>query len=304
MKKVFNLFLMAGAVVALASCNPGNNNPENGKGEVTFEVTVSNVKATTAQVDIKPSADTVAYYFDIVEAEDLKDFESKEAYADTLITFMKAYVDYIIESGWGDFYGVSSVNDILSRGADGYEFTDLDPETGYVALAFCVDTVNFEPVGKVAFKEFTTIAIQKSENVISFVQDADNKALIHINATNDDPYLWAYIEKDTLSAYYDGDAAEYMSDLVSVLDEFGYLDYLISEGSEDYLTSDEITEPAMYTFIAVGLKGTVINTDAFTADIDVTADMCGTEEEIADEAPRKAAALRPAKSISKRFALK
>ena len=304
MKKVFNLFLMAGAVVALASCNPGNNNPDNGKGEVTFEVTVSNVKATTAQIDIKPSADTVAYCFNIVEAEDLKEFESKEAYADTLITYMKAYVDYIIEAGLGEYMGVSSANDILSIGADGYEFSDLDPETGYVALAFCVDTVNFKPVGKVAFKEFTTTAIKKSENVISFVQDADNKALIHINATNNDPYLWMLIEKDTLAYYYGGDAAECISDYVSYLDELGYLDYFISEGSEEYLTSDEITEPAMYTFIAVGLEGTVINTDAFTADIDVTADMCGTEEEIADEAPRKAAALRPAKSISKRFALK
>lgn len=296
--------LMAGAMVALVSCDPSNNPVEGGGDDnASFEITVSDVKATTASVAIKPTANDFAYYFDLVSEEDLKEYASKEAYADTLITFMKEYVDEIIESGYGDYYGVSDASEILSKGEDGYDFTDLDPETKYFAIAFKVNTETFKPEGKVAFKDFTTTAIQKSNNVITFTQDATNKALIHINATNDDTYYWGLIEKDTLQAYYGGDATEYMGDLIAYLDQLDYLSYFLSNGSETYLTSNEITEPAMYVFMAVGLEGTTMTTDVFTQEIDVTQDMCGEEEEEAS-APRRVAKFNATKSLSKRFVLK
>lgn len=300
MKKLFSLFLAAGAMVALVSCDPQNSVEE---GNANFEITVSNVKATTASVAVKPAADNFMYYFDMVSEKDLKEYASKEAYADSLITFMKEFVDAIIESGLGDDYGVSDAKDILSQGKDGYDFTDLDPETKYFAIAFKVNAETFKPEGKVAFKDFTTTAIQKSNNVITFAQDADNKALIHINATNNDTYYWGLIEKDTLQAYYGGNATEYMGDLIAYMDEIGYLSYFISNGSEEYITSEEITEPALYVFMAVGLEGTVMTTDVFTAEIDVTKDMCGTEEEEAG-VPRRIAGVHATKSLSKRFALK
>ena len=299
MKKLFSLMLMAGAMVALVSCDPSNN-PE--EGNASFEITVSDVKATTASVAIKPTANDFAYYFDVVSEEDLKEYASKEAYADTLITFMKEYVDAIIEAGLGDYYGVSDASEILSQGEDGYDFTDLDPETKYFAIAFKVNTKTFKPEGKVAFKDFTTTAIQKSSNVITFTQDATNKALIHVNATNNDPYIWAYISKSDLTEYYDGSALECMKDNIDYWNENYDLSTLISTGSETWLTTSEITEPALYVFMAVGLEGTTMTTDVFTQEIDVTQDMCGTEETAS--APRRVARVRTTKSLSKRFVLK
>ena len=301
MKKLFNLFLTAGAMVALAACDPNPaENPNEGNDSANFEITVSNVKATTATVAVKPAADDFMYYFDMVAESDLKKYASKEAYADTLITYIKEVCD----AGWGEsLFGGPEAKDMLSRVEEGYNFTGLDPETKYFAIAFKVNAETFKPEGKVAFKDFTTIAVQKSENVITFVQDADNKALIHINATNNDSYIYAWIEKDTLDTYFEGDAKECLELNIQYWDEDGLLSYYISNGSEEMVTTRYFTKPALYTFMAVGLDGTVMTTDVFTADIDVTKDMCGTEEGETG-APRRVAGLRATKSLSKRFSLK
>lgn len=292
--------LMAGAMVALVSCDPSNN-PE--EGNASFEITVSDVKETTAHMAVKPSSNDAFYFYSVVESDTIARYESKEAYASDLIGEMKEYVDILLEAGYGELLGITSAKDLLTQGAQEYDITDLDPETKYSAFAFEVDTATFAIKGKVAVKEFTTIAIEKSANVITFVQDSDNKALIHINATNNDPYIWAYISKSDLTEYYDGSAIECMKDNIDYWNENYDLSKLISTGSEQWLTTSEITEPGTYVFIAAGLAGTVLTTDVFTQEIDVTQDMCG-EEEIAVDAPRRVAKFNATPSYTKRFALK
>lgn len=283
MKKVFNL-LMAGALVALVACNPTDKNGvDDAKegGNADFKITVTGITESSATVAVVPSNDSIYYYFLAIPADTLNKYDSKEAYADF---FLADFIDYIAD--YNDYYGTSyTLLKQLSQGIDKYEFEEeLNPSTVYYAIAFQVDPDNEKVVGSVAYKEFTTLELEKSANVISFELDGDT--VINIKTTNDDEYLWTYIQKDTLAKYYDGDAKACLEYYVAYIEDY-YGDYvtyywsyyIVSSGDETYSIKDNFVkgESGTYVFIAAAMYNTIINSDVFTQEIVITEDMCGEE---------------------------
>lgn len=283
MKKIFNL-LMAGALVALVACNPTDKNgvddaTEGGNAE--FKISVTGITESSATVAVVPSNDSIYYYFLAIPADTLNKYDSKEAYADL---YLADFIDYI--AYYNDSYGTSyTLLSQLSQGVDKYEFEEeLNPSTIYYAIAFQVDPDNEKVVGSVAYKEFTTLELEKSANVISFELDGDT--VVNIKTTNDDEYLWTYIQKDTLAKYYDGDAKACLEDYVAYIEDYYgdyvtyFWSYIVSSGDETYSIKDNFVkgESGTYVFIAAAMYNTTINSEVFTQEIVITEDMCGEEE--------------------------
>lgn len=299
MKK--NLFLMMGAIVALSlvGCNNekgGGNEPEPEK-TVTFNMTATNATATTIDITITPSDTTVFYFANILDAN-VFDVYSEDSIAIILLAQMEAdyeqYADAYKEQGYGDNFAEVE----LFRGAlDGQTVSGLDPETNYILFAFVVDTATIAKKGDFAKKSFTTLAVQKSNNQISFAQDANEKNIIHVTATTEDPYLWIYgpaeeVTAETALATLEGNIDYYkqMGDAYGI----DFLSMLLSVGNEDIDTKEnfEMGDEGDYIFFACGVEGGIANTDAFLSDIiNVTTDMCADTTQTTEPeaiAPRRA----------------
>lgn len=278
MKKLFNLLLM-GTMVALVACDPINPNPTPTPTATTFEITVSDITATTANVSVKPSNDTVYYLTDLLEEDELQEYASIEAYADSLLDYLPAYVEWY-NANYGPYYGEIAIEDMFVKGLDEYDYEELEPSTKHYVFAFQVDLNEMKRVGDVTTKEFTTLELKKSENIITFNHN-EGDTIINITTTNSDDYFWTYIEKDTLAHYYDGDAAECFAETVEYwADYYGsWFSLLLSSGDEEINTKEFMEEPGIYVFMAANLYDTTINSDVFTVEINVTKDMCGVAED-------------------------
>lgn len=289
MKKFFNL-LMIGAMVALVSCDPKTNDPTTPTDGATFAIAVSDITASSATVAVTPSDTAIYYYYDVIDEASLLEYESKEAYADSLVDYMPVYVEWY-NSYYGAYYGTISVEDFLIKGYDEYEFDDLDASTKYYVLAFQINATEWKRVGNVSFKEFTTPVLPKSDNIITF-SHTDGDSIINITTTNDDDYLWVYIQKDTLDAYYESVEDCFEDYLNYYIDYYGsWFSLLLSSGDEEINTKEYFDTPDKYVFMAANIyNSSVINSDVFSFEIDVTQDMCGEAED--DDTTEDAAAPR------------
>lgn len=126
MKKLFTLMLATLAVCCVA-CLP--NEGGSGKDSAEFDISVSAITAESATVSVTPSNDIETYYFDILEKSEFDTFDSKIEVAELIVSELQNICNE---------YDVSLV-DILSKGADSYDFSELAPATEYVAYAFGVN---------------------------------------------------------------------------------------------------------------------------------------------------------------------
>ena len=115
----------------------------------TFEVSVTNITATSATVSVVPSNNDT-YYFDVIEKEYFDLYTDKKEFATELVADVKAMYE-----GYG-----YTLADALSLGNDDVTYegeSALDPNTEYYAFAFGVSssgTITTE----VTVKAFTTLA--------------------------------------------------------------------------------------------------------------------------------------------------
>ncbi len=261
MKKSFNLLLIS-VLCALASCNPPAEEP------MTFQISVTDTTAVSATVAVKPSVDTKAYFFTVDLADSVNRYESKEAYANEFLPIFADYIDdYNKEAGTSyTFEGE------MSKGPDTVVFKELAPSSRYYVLAFQVDVPNKKCVGKVAFKEFTTLELQKSDNVITFVHN-EGDTIITIQTTNNDTYIYTKLDKDVFNFYADETAA--MEQYVAFLRDYlpAYFDFYEKTGTQTLKIKDEVSYPGTYVFMAANVKDMYINSPVFTKEITVTQEM-------------------------------
>lgn len=294
MKKVFNLLFCGALVAALAtSCTPNppdENNGNNGSDTiatttptdpVTFSIVVTDITSTTANVAVNPSDNNVLYYYDVLAAEIFDEYTDAQVASILLEDMVEDYEENKAE--YEESYGVTDFADAyLSSGADNWDFSGLTASTTYYAFAFAIDTTTMTVSGDLTKESFTTTEVIPSDNVLSFTQDADDKTLITVNATNDDPYVWTYITTEELATYYDGDVTEAWLDYVALLDAYGFLDWLLSYGTETFYTTDNFTEAGEYVLMAAGYNGGQ-TTEVVTYTLTVTEDMIGAEDESGDD---------------------
>lgn len=127
--------------------NPGDN--PGGGGNVsdnTFNIGVSQITASNANVSVSPSNNDT-YYFDVAEKSLVDSYADKKAFAKELIDDLTSWC---ANNGY-------VLGDALSSGADSYLFDNaLEPNTDYYAFAFGV-TANGDITTDITLKTFKTL---------------------------------------------------------------------------------------------------------------------------------------------------
>ena len=226
----------------------------------TFEITVSDVTASTATVSVTPSDSSVWYYYDIIPVEYFNEYADADELAKDYLEWIEDEVEYYQE------YGVDYVfEDWLSRGVDGYDFSDLTAETEYVAFAFAVDTSTHLNTGAFFQTHFTTLPVE--ETLLTFELANSDTALWFLPNSDEITYFADYVSVDTLSAY-NITAAEFFEADVEYYGE--YISYFTQKGAI-YLPWSYLNPGDTYVFLARAYNAGEWNSDLFTTEFAVPA---------------------------------
>lgn len=122
MKKIFR-FMLAMVALCCVACSP--NGIFGGKGNINFEITVSDISDTSATISVVPSNDNT-YFFDVVPASEFGSYSKSEDFATDIVALIKQ----VCNEYEMDF------SDYLSSGKDAYTNDILEANTSYVAYAF------------------------------------------------------------------------------------------------------------------------------------------------------------------------
>jgi len=282
MKKYLLIFAVAVSAIAFNSCKPKNNpdNPDNpdkpSTPEVTFQIAVTDITATTAKVSVTPSSESAFYYFDIIAAEYISEYSSDSAMVQDYVDYYEEMVEeYNKETG--SHY--SFFDEFVSQGTDGLEYESLSPSTEYYAFAACLDTTDNHVYGKVTKVSFTTDEVQNVQ--FSLTATPTDTCVIFTPNNNSITFLQDYMDTDTLNAYIVANGftnAEqyfqaYMEYVGQMLVYYGYtLDDMAISGPFYISYTDQYVTPGRpFTLMAQAYTGGVFNSNFVSVAFDIPA---------------------------------
>ncbi len=243
--------------------------------DLAFDIQISDINSNGARVIVKSNRPDVLWYSDAFEKGYLDVYTPAQLAQAQLEAMYQEWVQY--EEEYKMQYGEDmTFADFFYAGneTDDYVYDYLDPATDYIILAFGVDLEMLEAVGTPAFKEFSTPEAEPSTNIISFSFANDT---LYINTTNDDPYFWNAFLPEDVADYGVETATEAWEAVVAEMDEVGWLEYFLSEGSEaNAVKSYFYGLPGTHTIVAAGWNGQR-TTDYFIYELTLT------EEQVTNE---------------------
>lgn len=123
--------------------------PRKAKQDVSFEIAISNISFSTADVTVTPSDNEATYYFDALEAS------QAEAMSDAEIVAL--FKEYFEDDAADNEMSIQEyMAYMLSQGEDAYTFKYLSPSTEYTVVAVLMDE-NAEAQGAMTRKNFKTL---------------------------------------------------------------------------------------------------------------------------------------------------
>ena len=245
-----------------ASGNGGGN--DDVVSNNTFNISVSDITANSAQVSVTPSNNDT-YYFDVIDKAIFDQYANKKDFANEVVSMLQE----LYES-----YGYT-LADALSSGADGYFYDgDLDANTEYYAVAFGVSS-NGAITTDVTTKLFKTLEGSGNDDVvsnntfnISVSGITANSAQVDVVVSNNDTYYFDVVDKVVLDQYSDKKAfaSELVGELVEYLGAYGIpLEYALSTGNDGYFFDGNLDANTEYYAIAFGVSSNgTITTDVTT----------------------------------------
>ncbi len=277
---------------------------------VTFDIQVSDITATTATVTVAATPDDAPFYFDVIEA-DLVAYYGATYIAEVLL-------EQMVELWEGQYkemyegYGYTFADLFLSAGTDSYTYegnTALDPSTEYAVVAFAVDPTTLTVAGTPGTATFTTLEKQVSSEPLT-ITFAEADGVLTITPSNDNDYLWVEFTPEEIEGFGSAEAA--WQDYVDFALSMDYLSYFITSGEDEVICANWF-DPGTWTIIAAGVD---VATGERTSDI-YTCTVTVSEEDVAGGAARikakinraiKAqqpkATIKPMKALTKEFSLK
>ncbi len=151
MKKLFTLLAMVG--LAFASCTPSGNGPGTGNGDgnkvlgaAEFEMSVTNVGETSADLAISPKQEGRTFYWNIETEAGLAEFATTAAYMQDYYDYLKSAVDA----------GAATWEQILDNAPVQYTTSKLNPNTKYVLWAFGIDAAGNLTSADLSYVKFET----------------------------------------------------------------------------------------------------------------------------------------------------
>ena len=160
--------------------------------DVTFDIVIDNITATTAAYSVTPSDENAMFVFTYAEKAMIDTIADAQIAAN-----MKANLDYYIDYYTQMGYTGLTYADFLYSGAQADEFDGLLPNTDYVAIAFVMDE-NGALVGQSTRVAFRTedLVLSGDTTTYTFIDLAWNDKTatygwweIHSPNEEDDPYI-------------------------------------------------------------------------------------------------------------------
>ncbi len=254
MKKFFAIVAVALVAFGFASCN-GNNPSAN-----AFKITVSDITATGATIEVVPADTAATYYWDILEASEAAKMDDE-----AVGTYLKELLEEAVE--YYTYYGYDVVfEDFLVKGKDSYDYTKLTAETEYTVVAIALDK-DGKSSGAASRQNFKTLAeevVPVPDNMTFQIAVDDitySGASVSVTPSIDDAtYYWNVFETADIDGMSDADLGaalksniEYIIQMYAYYgQEFTIADFL-SEGADayDFAELDSETE---YTVVAVAMN--------------------------------------------------
>lgn len=128
--------------------------------DMTFEIAASDITFSSANITVNPSNTTATYYWNIYKTAEIAGMSDEE-----LCAAIKEDIEYTIE--YYAYFGYEiGFEDFLSKGADSYEYDELDANTAYTVIAVAMGTLGTTN-GAVAKYDFSTpeIVAEKTEDI-------------------------------------------------------------------------------------------------------------------------------------------
>ena len=168
------------AVLSVIACNKNEEKVINPSvdNNVVLEFAVSDVKSTSAVIDVTPAKDTVSYYWSVMPSEDYSALDGTEALWDR---DMSRFNELAAERG-------VSVEEIIAeetvRGGVKETVTGLMPETEYVAYGYGLSVSETSNV--VSLEHFTTSKEGAADNPARVTVEIGDALIIHLGAVKGD----------------------------------------------------------------------------------------------------------------------
>ena len=290
MKKVLSILLATAIAFTFASCNGGGNKEVQGSD---FKITVSDITATTAQIEIVPADTAATYYYDIYFADQ---FTKADLNIDSIAQISNEAIEYYMEMDeyeydFEDYLSIGKVS-----GKNGF-LEGLTPETEFLVYAHKMDK-DGKASGELSYvffktPKFTSIIGKKNVDMFGFYYDYIDE---------DGTYgLEAYDSTETYALFYSAEVKK-LDETLTMKSFNGAYSYIFFFANEDMYSIYDANLKAEYNEEEDQLKlnGTFVASDS----IEYTVSILAQEEEGDELAPKKANkkfALKGAKNAKKQF---
>lgn len=273
MKKYLLIAFAAVAAFAFTSCEkPG----EQKEDKVSFLIEVSNLEAKGATVTVTASDSNKLFYFDIFAKEELAEASIENLIADYVGDIRAEYDEYANE--YAQEYGINSWAELVvayaSKGTDSYDY-NLNPESEYVVWACVIDS-NFNTVGEIATKNFTTPAKAPAQSIGAISFDVtENDTAYFFTPKFDKSYLASFADKADLAAqgatpadmieYAYADAAQ----TAQVYSQYLGMEITVEDFSyagEIYVSKSSLTAGSTYVFVAQAVAENDLISDLYVKE--------------------------------------
>ncbi len=245
----FILFTML--LFTLAACHKYDSDAYKKGG---IEIVVDTVRATQIRVTYIPESDEAFYFYGCMYAEQIEESGSVDSVISmTLRDFYYIYEDMVSS---GEIY--SSFEEMyFYRGRQNASFCFLPSETAFTVFAVQVNPETLKPLDKAVYVDVVTSPLIKSDNYFGVWSYEDT---LVISPANDDPYWWDYVSMSELRDTYDNDAGTYLSKVMNMYEEYGFMEYDVSVGETRWamLPNDpSLEEEEEYLLYVMGYNGEI-----------------------------------------------
>lgn len=153
--------------------------------DCSFDVTSSSTR-TAVRVDVKPSDQSQAYYYQLLDDDRYRELGGTPETASAAL--LKQQIDAWLALGAGSV--ASAVESITLKGDHGADFTGLEAGREYHLVVFGVNTLGYVCT-EVFYRSVPTEAFAMSDNRIALTVGSVtwDSAEVAVSVTNDDPYL-------------------------------------------------------------------------------------------------------------------
>lgn len=223
--------------------------------DITFDIEVTDITSTSANVRIIPSRDDAPYYFDVVSKYILTEFYNGDAAA-----VVEDMFDSLLENGMP----VEEVSEYTKWGEISYSYDDdFSPDEEYVVYAFPINEQG-DVIAEGATYNFRTLAEeQPGVSDITFdieVTDVTStSANVRITPSRDDViYYFDVVSKDTLTEVHNGDATVLVENLFESMAGGTPMEELIatytSQGADGWYYDNTLSPDTEYVAYVVPMN--------------------------------------------------